>query len=130
MVRLGPRKKEDRELLWWFEIPVSDIKRATNFYETILSIKMTTEENEVYKTSFFPIYADRVGGSLVEGQGYTPSGEGAKVYLNAHPDLQIVLDKVIEAGGEILVPKSKNASNFYAWIKDTEGNKIALYSNA
>jgi uncharacterized protein len=128
MISIGGRKKEDRELIWWFEIPANDIHRAKLFYETILRVKMTLEENEIYKTAFFPIFKDRVGGSIVQGQGYTPSGDGSKVYLNGHPDLQEILDRVEIAGGKILLPKTKNTSNYYAWILDTEGNKIALFS--
>jgi uncharacterized protein len=128
MISIGPRKKVDRELIWWFEIPAADINRAQIFYETILRIKMTLDENEVYKTAFFPIFKDRIGGSIVQGQGYTPSGDGSKIYLNGHPDLQDILDRVESAGGKILIPKTKSASNFYAWILDSEGNKIALFS--
>jgi len=129
MYRLGRRKKDERELLAWFEIPASDISRAQRFYEAIFKIKMSYEENEHYKTTFFPIHKDRVGGSIVQGPGYTPGGEGSKVYLNGYPDLQLILDKVEDAGGEILVPKSPlGTTGYFAWFKDSEGNKIALHS--
>ena len=128
MISIGPRKKVDRELIWWFEIPASDIHRARLFYESILRIKMTLDENEAYKTAFFPIFKDRIGGAIVEGQGYTPSGDGSKIYLNGHPDLQDILNRVEPAGGKILIHKTKSASNNYAWILDSEGNKIALFS--
>ena len=128
MYRIGKRKKVDKELIWWFEIPATDIQRAQKFYETILKMKMTFEENELYKTAFFPFFDDMIGGSIVQGNGYTPSGDGSKIYLNGHPDLQLILDEVEAAGGKILVPKTKSPSNHFAWIMDTEGNKIALYS--
>ena len=128
MFRIGKRKKVDRELVWWFEIPATDIKRAQAFYETILKMKMNYEENDIYKTAFFPFFDDMIGGSIIEGQGYTPSGEGSKIYLNGHPNLQDILDRIPDAGGEVLVPKTKSSSNYFAWFKDTEGNKIALYS--
>ena len=82
MFRIGKRKKKDRELIWWFEIPATNIKRAQTFYETILQMKMTYEDNQIYKTAFFPFFDDMIGGSIVEGQGYTPSGEGSKIYFN------------------------------------------------
>ena len=128
MYRIGKRKKVDRELIWWFEIPAFDIRRAQLFYETILRMKMEYEENDLYKTAFFPFFNDMIGGSIVEGHGYTPSGEGSKIYLNGHPNLQDILDMIPDAGGEILVQKTKSSSNYFAWFKDTEGNKIALYS--
>ena len=123
------RKKEERELITWFEIPSNDVSRAQKFYEYILRIKMNYEENEHYKTAFFPIYKDRIGGSIVQGPGYLPGGQGSKVFLNGHPDLQLILDRVEKAGGEILVPKSSiGKAGFFAWFKDSEGNKIALHS--
>lgn len=128
MFRIGKRKREDAEILWWFEIPANDIKRAQKFYEQILKIKMAYEENDVYKTAFFPLYGDHIGGSVVEGTGYVPSGDGSKIFLNAHPNLQEILDRVEPAGGKVLVPESKSGRGKYAWFLDTEGNKIALYS--
>jgi len=128
MYRIGKRKKVDKELIWWFEIPASDIKRAQTFYESILKIKMTYEENELYRTAFFPFFDDMIGGSIVEGKGYKPSGDGSKIYLNGHPNLQTILDRVESAGGKILIPKTKSSSNYFGWFQDTEGNKIALYS--
>lgn len=128
MFRIGTRKREDAEIIWWFEIPAHDIHRARRFYEEILKIKMTMDETEIYKTAFFPIFNDHIGGAIVQGDGYTPSGEGSKIYLNGHPNLQEILDRIPSAGGEVLVPKSKSSQGYIAWFKDSEGNKIALYS--
>ena len=131
MFRLGKnRKQEEREIIWWFEIPASDIKRARKFYEEILRIKMDYEDNGVYKTAFFPLFGDHIGGAIVQGQGYTPSGDGSKIFLNAHPNVQDILDRIEPAGGEILVPQSPSGQGNYAWFKDTEGNKVALYAKA
>lgn len=38
----------------WFEIPVSDIKRAKAFYETTFGIKMEEQEMMGMKMAFFP----------------------------------------------------------------------------
>lgn len=128
MFRIGRRKREDAEILWWFEIPATNIKRAQKFYEQILKIKMVYEENEIYKTAFFPLYGDHIGGSVVEGKGYVPSGDGSKIFLNAHPNILEVLNRVEPAGGKVLVPVSKTANGDFAWFLDPEGNKIALYA--
>lgn len=129
MFRIGKRKREDAEIIWWFEIPALDIHRAQGFYEEVLRIKMTLDQNEIYQTAFFPIFNDRIGGAIVQGDGYTPSGDGSKIYLNGHPNLQEILDRIPKAGGQVLVPKSKSSQGYIAWFKDTEGNKIALYSH-
>ena len=52
------------------------------------------------------------------------------VYLNANPDVQLVLDKVEAAGGKILVPKTEISPEigFMGVFIDTEGNRVALHS--
>ena len=42
----------------WFEIPVSDISRATKFYENVLQLKMATTEMNGNKMAIFPTEKD------------------------------------------------------------------------
>ena len=42
-------------ILNWFEVSVSDIKRAKKFYETIFSITMEQQEMMGMKMAFFPL---------------------------------------------------------------------------
>ena len=126
-------KTEVKHAINWFEIPVKDINRAAKFYSAVFGINMHKEEMSGYKMAIFP-GSDHpedctVHGALVESQGYEPSDKGALLYLNANPDLSVALGKVEKAGGKIL--KSKFAIGkygFIAYLKDTEGNKVALHS--
>lgn len=115
----------------WFEIPASNFERAKHFYEYIFSIQLTVNEVESYKMGFFPPTNGGVGGAICFGEGYIPSGAGSILYLTANPDLNIVLDKVPHANGKILLTKTLigEGLGYYAFILDTEGNRIALYSN-
>jgi uncharacterized protein len=74
----------------------------------------------------------QVGGALVHSGGFhKPSAtDGPLVYLNANPDVQLVLNKVTAAGGKILVPKTEISPDFghMAVLIDTEGNRVALHS--
>ncbi|HNP53532.1 MAG TPA: hypothetical protein PKK69_02900, partial [Ferruginibacter sp.] len=56
--------------------------------------------------------------------------QGPLVYLNANPDVQLVLNRVEAAGGKIIVPKTEISPEygFMAVIIDTEGNRVALHS--
>lgn len=117
----------------WFEIPVRDIDRAQKFYETIFDVTLTKLDLPNIRMRLFPTTDPMgVGGSLCESGGFhTPSAtEGPLIYLNANPDVQIVLDKVESAGGKILVPKTEISPAFghMAVIHDTEGNRIAFHS--
>jgi len=116
----------------WFEIPASDIKRATKFYETIFSVEMPQMEMGG-SMAFFPadMQNGRVGGAVVQSDMHKPSVDGAVIYLNANPDLDIALSKVEKAGGKVVMPKTKitDEIGFMAFFIDTEGNKVGMHSN-
>lgn len=117
----------------WFEIPATDLARAQKFYETIFGFTMFPMDMPQIKMRLFPI-EDRmgVGGAIVESEGFhKPSGtDGPLIYLNANPDVQMVLDRIEAAGGKIMVPKTEISPEygFMAVFIDTEGNRIALHS--
>jgi predicted enzyme related to lactoylglutathione lyase len=117
----------------WFEISVSDIKRATKFYETVFGIKMEQHEQMGMKMAFFPSenMNGKASGGLVEGPMHKPSADGAKIYLNGNPDLANALSKIEEAGGKVTMPKTKISDDigFMAFFVDSEGNMVALHSN-
>jgi uncharacterized protein len=117
----------------WFEIPATDLARATTFYETIMGITFIPLDLPNLKMRMFPIDDNMgVGGALVDSGGFhRPSAtDGPLVYLNANPDVQQVLDKVEAAGGKIMVPKTEISPEhgYMAVILDTEGNRIAFHS--
>lgn len=117
----------------WFEIPTIDIERAKNFYEKIFDIKMITMDTANLQMRLFPIEnMMNIGGSLVcHKDFYKPSStEGPLIYLNGNPDVQLILDKIENAGGKILVPKTQISPEYgyMAVFIDTEGNRIALHS--
>ena len=113
----------------WFEIPASDIKRASKFYGTILGAELDiSDAMPGYHMAMLPA-EDGVGGALIQGDGYSPSAEGTMVYLNGGQDLTVPLGKVEGAGGKILVPKTDIGENgFFAYFLDSEGNKVGLHS--
>ena len=115
----------------WFEIPVKDIERSKKFYETIFGIKMESQEMEGTKMAFFPWTpgSGKATGGLAQGANYTPSMQGTIVYLNANPDLDVVLAKVETSGGKVIVPKTKIGEyGHIAFMMDTEGNNVGLHS--
>ena len=126
---------ERTNIITWFEIPVTNIDRAKKFYETILDIEMVKRVDGNDESVFFPYNPDiiqatsgRVTGVLSKAEGNLPSDQGTVVYINASPVLQIVLDKVEQAGGKILTPIIEIPAGFISLIKDSEGNKIGLHA--
>jgi predicted enzyme related to lactoylglutathione lyase len=93
----------------WFEIPAEDISIAKKFYQHIFDIEMIDMDlGEELKMAMFPVEENGVGGALWQHKDfYHPGHEGALVYFNDNPDLQIVLDKVEPKGGKIVQTNSK-----------------------
>ena len=120
----------------WFEIPVADFERAKTFYETVLDAQLFINDQRETMGSMLGVFPHEggVGGCLVHNPqfGYTPAGEGTLVYLSVSGDLNNVLARVSAAGGEALLPKTalgEDAGGGYvSWVRDTEGNKVGLYS--
>lgn len=118
----------------WFEIPTQDIDRAQKFYEAIFGITMMPMDMPNIKMRMFPLddMMTDVGGAIVDSGGFhKPSAtDGPLIYLQANPDVQVILDKVVAAGGSIMVPKTEISPEygFMAVIIDTEGNRIGLHS--
>jgi uncharacterized protein len=130
-------KKIDSEtnVLTWFEIPVDDLKRAKTFYETILDIEMVLRTDGEAEGAFFPYNpkiiqatSGRVTGVLSKSNRNNPSSSGTMVYINASPNIQFVLDKIENAGGKIVVPKTTLPFGSIAIIIDSEGNKVGLHA--
>ena len=116
----------------WFEISVTDINRATKFYETIFGIKLEQTEMMGMKMAFFPYENGngKAAGGLVQGSMHKPSMDGAKIYLNGNPDLSDALSRIEKAGGKIVMPKTAIGEfGNMAFFIDTEGNNVALHSN-
>ncbi len=118
----------------WFEIPASDLGRAQAFYEKIFGIQMMPMDLPNIRMRLFPVDdpASGIGGAVVDSGGFhKPSAtEGPLVYLNANPDVQLILDRVAAAGGQVLVPKTHISEDigYMGVFLDTEGNRIAVHS--
>jgi len=120
-----------KNMVSWFEIPVTNMDRAKAFYETVFNIEITIQDIGGVMMAFFPANPETPGamGSLMKYESYIPSHEGTLIYFNSD-DVQIELDKIEEAGGEILQLKTQISPEigYMGIFEDTEGNRIALYS--
>ena len=117
----------------WFEISVNDINRASKFYESIFDIKMEQMEMMGMKMAMFPSENGngKASGCLCQSDMHKPSMDGVKIYLNGNPDLSNALNKVENAGGKVLMPKTKISDDigYMAFFIDCEGNQVALHSS-
>ena len=124
-----------KNVISWFEIPVTDMARAKSFYETILDMSMSELSlTDTFKMAFFPQQEEgSVGGALVlNKEQYVPDdSKGCLLYLDANPDLKIVENRIEDAGGSVVISKRPIGNgSFMALFVDTEGNRMALYSGS
>ena len=111
----------------YFEIPVTDLDRAINFYQSLLGIELERGSIHGYDMAFFPFENNGAGisGALCKGDVYKPSIDGSFVYLFTN-NIDEVLGKAVELGSEILFEKTDAGNCFVAEIKDSEGNRICF----
>ncbi|MFN8309004.1 MAG: VOC family protein [Chitinophagales bacterium] len=119
--------------VYWVEIPVLQFDRAKLFYNTLYAFQMTEATSVMGRIGYLPF--DKilgVGAAIVQGPGYTPAASGIKVYLNAGTNLSVLLNRVVPAGGKVLVPKTLVSAEigYSACFSDTEGNVLWLHSPA
>ena len=115
----------------WFEIPVTDYKRAKQFYENLLGETITDMQMDGVEYGMLPYdnQNNGIGGGLIQSEQSKPSQDGVTVYLNGGDDLSAPLSRVEDAGGKVIMPKTAIGENgFIAQFIDSEGNRIALHS--
>ena len=117
-------------LVNWLEIPVTDMKRAMQFYETVFEHPLRRETVGDVDLAVFT-HAESAG-ALVRGEQYRSSAfYGPVPYFNA-PQLDDVLARVTYAGGRTVRGPVQLPDNMgrFAHITDSEGNRIGLHEPA
>jgi predicted enzyme related to lactoylglutathione lyase len=115
----------------WFEIPASDLERASRFYESILGVTLRVGPFGPHTLAVFPYDQETAtGGCLANGPGFEPSLNGAIVYLNAGESIDQAITRVEAAGGAVITPKTVLPGDMgaYAHIRDSEGNRVGLHA--
>ena len=105
---MSAKQERRKNRVVWFEIPASDLGRATKFYETVLATSLKAETFGAHELRVFTHEDDAASGCLMKGPGLEPSKSGAVVFLNADPSLDAVLARVERAGGKIAAPFRKS----------------------
>lgn len=112
----------------WFELPVTDMARATKFYETVLAVELKSEVFAGTPNAIFPGEDLAVRGSLIYDARRKPNPDGSLIYLNANGKLDACLARVAAAGGKVVLPKTDIGDpGHIAIVLDSEGNQIGLH---
>jgi predicted enzyme related to lactoylglutathione lyase len=112
----------------WFDIPVADLDRATNFYAKVLAVGVTKEAFNDIEFSVIH-HQDGNGGCLVPHPDQISSTGGILLYLNANGRIRDAVAQATEHGGKVIEPiHAIGPHGFRVLILDSEGNRIALHS--
>ena len=127
-------KEKRTNNLVWFELPVADLDRATEFYETVFGAKLATDERFPGIAMFPRRHESAATGALavthdpiIEG---SPSTDGAVIYLNCDGELDAVLKRAKAAGGKLLqeVAQLPGDMGWIAQFRDLDGNRVGLHA--
>lgn len=112
----------------WFDIPVLNLDRASEFYSAVLGIKV---EKEKYGEMEFGIldHKDGNGGCLIVRPEEITSDKGLLVYMNVNGRIRDAINQANKFLGKVLEDvHSIGPHGFRAIILDSEGNRICLHS--
>ena len=114
----------------WFEIPTTDLDRATTFYEAAFAIALRRDSCGGHPMALFPYAEPNPGGALVAMPEMAPRDNGTLIYLNGGDDLSVVLKRVPAAGGKVVMEKTCIGEEIghIALFIDSEGNRVGLFS--
>jgi predicted enzyme related to lactoylglutathione lyase len=114
----------------WFEIPVTDMKRAMSFYSNVLKTELTEDNTGPNPMAVFPIKDTQSGhsGHLYPGKP-AADGSGNTVHLAAPAPLEEAMERVTENGGKVLSPIISIPAGRFAYCQDPDGNSIGLFSS-
>ena len=118
-------KEQANNQIVWMEIPVNDFDRGVHFYEEVFQLSLQKMDFGDLLMANFP---DRRAALCCHAQFYHPGPQGAIVYFAADHDVPAMQERVVAAGGEVLIPwrMISPEQGSMALFKDSEGNRIGV----
>lgn len=114
-----------------FEIPADDLVKAENFYSKVFGWDFKKWDNNYI--SVMAAKSDKKGMSVETGainggiQKRGPRAESPTIVV-AVSDMDDIIEKIMSAGGSMVVPKEEMAGmGYYAQFRDIDGNRLGLF---
>ncbi|MBX3101076.1 MAG: VOC family protein [Bacteroidetes bacterium] len=127
---MADRNEADMHDLHWFEIPVTDLERAADFYAKVLGYPLVSGEVNGYPAAFLAHAAEpgSASGALVQHPLRKPSQIGPIAFLYCAEDQDRVHARIVQAGGSIVLAKTRigDVDAYYSLFLDSEGNRVGL----
>ena len=111
----------------YFEIPVTDMGRAIEFFEAVFAVALERVQIDGHDMALFPFDEKRQGisGALAKGESYIPTIGGPRVYFSVQ-SIDQTLTRIRSLGAKIAYPKTLVGNFWIAEFIDSEGNQIAI----
>ena len=113
-------------IVCWTEIPVTDLKKAVDFYSEVFGWKMEITPMGPNDAAVFNGVDDAAGGHLYPG---TPAenGTGTTVHLTVPDSVDASAERVTQAGGTVIGPVVDIPAGRFQYAIDPDGNSIGLF---
>ncbi len=113
----------------WFDIPVSDLGRAAEFYRAVLDVKVDDVDAGGYQFCVIE-HAGRQWRLPCPESQRNQRQAGILLYMNVDGRIRDAVAKTTGKGGKVLEPTHGiGPHGFRAIVLDSEGNRIALHSS-
>jgi predicted enzyme related to lactoylglutathione lyase len=111
----------------WIELPVTDLDKATTFYNDVFQTELIREDMAPNPIAMFPT-ADGKGcaGHLYPGKP-PAKGTGPTVHLACPDTLEATMERFVKAGGEIVTDPIAIPAGRFAYGLDLDGNSVGLF---
>lgn len=112
----------------WFEIPVTDMDKATTFYNDVFQTELMMQDMGPNMTAIFKAkeYEAGVGGHLYPGKP-AAKGTGSTIHIPCPDTLEATMERVIKAGGEVVSDPIAIPAGRFVYALDIDGNSIGLF---
>ncbi len=115
----------DRTIMAWGEIPVTDMDKAVAFYNDVFGYQMKIDNSGPNPMAVLGSLENVAGAHLYPGK---PAADGGNtIHLAIEDALENGMERVKQAGGEVLSPPIDVPDGRFFCAKDLDGNSIGLF---
>lgn len=117
-----------KDCLVWGELPVTDLDKAVAFYRTVTRGEITITEDGPNPMAVFQVKDSATGIALSIYPGTPPArGTGPTLHLAAKGKLEEVMQRVRDAGGEVVSEPIPLPAGRFFYAIDLDGNSVGFF---
>lgn len=111
----------------WFEIPVADFEKSVAFYNEVFKTQLTVQDAGPNPIAMFPVQEGGRSGHLYPGKP-AARGTGSTVHLACPDKLEDTMERLVNAGGEVVTDPIELPVGRFVYCLDPDGNSISLFT--